>query len=376
MSSLFKAFEKKLMKRLIKLAEKQKGKTGSNPMVAAAVYNDHQHILGMAAHEAEGQAHAEILALNQAGSLAEGQHLMITLEPCTHQGKTGPCVAAIIQAKIRRVIFAVEDPNPRVSAQPARTQLEAENILVEQGLCQEEAKYLNAVFFKNMQQKLPYVSMKMGMSLDAKIAPSNRKSKYITGQKSLRQVHVLRKENQAILCGIGTILEDDPSLNVRHHMLKAGYQNPIKLIIDPELQAPAQAKIFTTTEHSAKTYLICNKEAQNKTLQDMKDIKILPIIEPGTDLSWSVLLKKCYALGINSILIEGGQQVFSSALSAKIVDHIDFFVAPIIMAGSGALSPFSINACVSLDHAIHCTKIEKQKNCDPDIWLRAYLKES
>ena len=118
-----------------------------------------------------------------------------------------------------------------------------------------------------------------GDEFGCKIAPSNRKSKYITGQKSLRRVHVLRRENQAILCGIGTILEDDPSLNVRHNMLKAGYQNPVKLIIDPELQAPEKAKIFTTTKRSAKTYLICNKEAQNKTLQDMKEIKILPIIE-------------------------------------------------------------------------------------------------
>ena len=269
MSGVFEQFEYRLMKKLLLLAEKQKGKTGKNPMVAAAVYNDFQHVISMASHQAEGSSHAEVLALNYAGSQAENQHLMITLEPCTHVGSTPPCIEAIIRSKVKRVVYAVDDPNPNVRKNPAAALLKEAGIQVVTPFMPDEAANVNAVFFKNQTTNLPFVTMKMALSLDGKIAPSNRHSQYLTGPRSLKQVHRLRREHDAILVGSGTISHDDPKLTVRYNLLKEGYSNPIQIILDPTLSCPLDAKLLRVSSSKTpetRVIFVCNNTIQTHAL--------------------------------------------------------------------------------------------------------------
>ncbi|MEK9658101.1 MAG: bifunctional diaminohydroxyphosphoribosylaminopyrimidine deaminase/5-amino-6-(5-phosphoribosylamino)uracil reductase RibD [bacterium] len=361
----FDKFEKQLMKKLLTLAARRKGLTYPNPMVAAAVYNANQEILGIGSHQKAGGPHAEVIALNEAGSLAEGQHLMVTLEPCSIQSATPPCIDAIIRAGIRRVVFAVKDPNPLVQAHSSIAALRSAGIDVEEGLCAQEARALNHVFFKNHEHNLPFVSLKMGMSLDGKIAPSNRDSCYITSKESLKMVHRLRRETQAVMIGIGTVLQDDPHLNVRYRLLGNDYENPIKYIVDPDLHCPDTALILK----GAPVCLVCKKTAFSSTLQRNPHVTFLPIIEKDGYLNWESFLSHCYKDGICSLLIEGGQQLFSSALAAGVVDSLNIFMAPTLIAGSAALSPFSVNHFLSLDHAVSVQNISIKK-CGPDFWIQ------
>ena len=358
------------MRRLFKEADRYQGQTGLNPVVAAAVYNDDMKIIALACHEREGEAHAEVRALNLAGSEAQGQYLMVTLEPCSHVGRTGACTKAIIQAKIAKVIYAMQDPNPLVRKQESKALLEAAGIQVKSGFMKERAEALNKVYLTNMLKKRCYVTMKVAMSMDGKIAPSNRKSQYITNKKSLRQVHLLRAKHHAILVGVGTILQDNPSLTVRINT-KRKYKQPLKIILDPFLKTPFETKCL-----DENTILVHVKSQPVPSQLKSKGLRFWPLIEESQDLNWQRFFKFCLQEKIASLFIEGGQQVFSSILKAKAFDECHLFLAPMFVAGTGALSPFSINSCVGLEDSLNLEIEEISKRCLPDLWLRAKIKKS
>ncbi len=329
------------MALLLEKAKAQKGKTSPNPVTAAAVVQNGV-VIAYGVHQGHGQPHAEVMALSAAGEAAKGSTVFVNLEPCTHYGRTPPCVKALIAAEVSEVVYAVDDPNPKVNMAPAGKILENAGIKVRSGLLKEEARRLNAVFFKNMQQNLPYVTLKAGISLDGKIALSNGVSKYITGPESQKQVHLIRREHDAILVGAGTVLADDPSLDVRFGLLESGFRNPTKIILDPQC--------LITPRFSA--------------------IVVRPDMVPleNGHFNWRLLLEKLYQQGICSILIEGGSKVFTSALEQHAVDFAHFFIAPKILGGKDDISVFSGKSKLTLAEVSQLLN-PKFKVLGEDVWV-------
>ena len=215
----FSDFESLLMKRLINDANIHIRKPYPNPRVAAAIYKK-EVVISVGVHQKKSQDHAEVIAIKSAKQSIKGASIMITLEPCTHHGSTPPCVDAIIKAEISEVVFAIRDPFSKVNSNPAEKILKAHKIKVRYGLLEDEAKQLNRDYFYAHENKKPWVHLKAAMSLDAKIALSNNKSKYITGPSSLNKVHLFRSQVAAIVIGHNTLQQDDPSLTIRYDYIK------------------------------------------------------------------------------------------------------------------------------------------------------------
>ena len=364
-------FDQKLMYSLIKLAAKQKGKTSPNPVVASAVVRDGV-VLAYGVHKGAGNPHAEVEALTQAGEAAKGSTLYVTLEPCTYWGKTPPCTKAIIESGISEVVYAVDDPNPSVRHHPARHILEAAGIKVRQGVLANEAQVLNEVFFKNKLAQKPFVTLKAGISLDGKIALSNFESKYITGTASLRQDHRLRREHDAMLIGSGTILADNPSLNVRFGLLKPGFKNPIKIILDLHARVQPHLNVFSHNKDTKVIVVVSQNlvgEARVKDLGKVAQLWFLP--EEKGHFVWEALLNKAYAEGIFSLLIEGGRGIYTSALEAGVVDKFQFFIAPKILGGAGDIGVFAGKNHNLLSDVTQLAHVTSRK-MGSDIWVTGY----
>ena len=361
---LLSSFEKKLFRYLFRNALAHISSTQPNPVVGAAVVKN-QAIISTGFHEAYGDHHAEVNALNLAGSAAQGATLYVTLEPCTHFGKTPPCTDKIIESGIKEVVYAVDDPNPNVRAHSAKNILEAAGIQVRANVWPDEAKRTNAIFFKNQLSKKPFVTLKAGMSLDGKIALASGESKYITSPASLKQVHRLRAQHQAILIGINTVLKDNPTLNIRYTNKKRA--SPIKIILDSDLRTPPGAALFENG--LVRPIIFCSPNSENspqfKILSQQADIV------PKT-FDWNEILSYLFKKGICSLLIEGGQHIFTSAIQAKVVDQIKLFIAPKFLMGQDSLSLFSGQGVHSLEAAIPIFHIHTRP-CGDDIIITGTL---
>lgn len=347
---MFSSFELRTMRALIRMARRKKGVLGKNPMVAAAVIKD-QTCIAYGVHQKEGGDHAEVIALKKAGEKAESATLMVTLEPCTHHGKTPPCTDAIIRSGISHVIYAVEDPSSKITLNPARQVLEAHGIAVSSGLCSEEARQLNEVFFKTSLCQKPFVRLKAGLSLDGKIALSNKKSKYITNKEAQKAVHTMRRECDGVVIGVETVLQDDPMLTTRFNLLKDGYRNPVKIVLDSQVRTPVDARIFSSNEQG-ETILFHDRNFRHVRRgypPNTRQLYVSSREEGGLD--WSEILSHLFSLSILDLIIEGGQRVFSSALSQNCVDKVYFFYAPKLIAESSAPSPFSCSRLRDLTDA-------------------------
>lgn len=365
-------FERALMRTLLTHAERQKGKTSPNPVTASAIVRD-ERVIAWGIHQGPGHPHAEVEAIQKAGALAKGSSLYVNLEPCSHSEKrTPPCTKAIIEAGISEVIYAVEDPNPLVRAEPAKQSLEKAGIRVRAGVEAQRASQVNEIFFKNQIATLPFVTLKAGISLDGKIALSNLESKYITGEKSLKQDHKLRREHDAMLIGVGTILADNPSLNVRFGLLKPGYKNPIKLILDAKGNIPLTAKVFQENRDTRVIVIVSDALVNSKkilALQAVAEVWFLPEVQGHFD--WKVLLKKAFLENIFSILIEGGRGIYTSALEARIVDKFHFFIAPKILGGAADIGVFAGKSHAQLTDILTLSDLSI-KPLGEDIWVSGY----
>ncbi len=322
----FSAFETRLMGVLLRLADRRRGLTYPNPLVASAVFSG-QKILGLGVHQKAGGPHAEVFALAQAGDLAQGASIMVTLEPCTHTGKTGPCAQAIINAGISRVIFAVKDADSRVRTSPATAILEAHGIQVQWGLLEHEAVWLNRIFFKNKQHQMPWVVLKVGMSQDRKVAPAEGQGGYITNGISLRQVHRMRGELQAIIVGAGTVRVDDPQLTIRYG-LDSRYSHPVRVILDPSGTLPLTYKVFLP---SAPVIWCVSPESAEFLGPLPSHITRLVVPHTRGRIEWKALLAMLFQRDIGSVMIESGPTVMRSALDAGIVDELAVFQAPVCL---------------------------------------------
>lgn len=305
------------MKKCFALAKLSKGKNMPNPFVGAIIWDEEKkEIVSFGYHKEYGKAHAEVEAIKNAKGNTKNKTLIVNLEPCSHYGKTPPCADLIIQSGIKKVVIAMADVNPIVRYNGIK-KLKDASIEVISGVLEDEAKELNKVFIKNILTKKPYVMLKTATTLDAKIATVNNKSKWITNEKARLEVQKLRNSYQAIMSASGTILTDNPKLNVRLKNKKS----PIRIIFDPNNKIPLDYNVF-------------NDDGVRKILINNSKINLKKDIEQINFTNFDELFKKLYEMNIYSIMIEAGQGLNSLLLKNNEIDEINHFFAPKIF-GSG-----------------------------------------
>ncbi len=344
--------DEKYMRMALRLAAKAKSRTSPNPMVGAVVVKNNK-VIATGYHKKAGQPHAEAIALTKAGAKAKGATLYVTLEPCSHTNKrTPPCCPLVIQSKVKRVVVAMIDPNPRVSGGGVKV-LKRAGIEVTTGVCENDAKALNEAFIKHVTTGIPFVTLKIAQTLDGKIATAKGESKWITGEKAREEGHRLRDANDAILVGINTILKDDPSLTTRI----PGGRDPHRIIVDTKLRTPLNAKVLNQ-KSLAKTTIATTELMPKDKLAGLLDAgaEILLVKQKDGKVDFKHLMNMLGSFGIMSVLIEGGAEVHASALMAGIVDKIVMFIAPTLMTGTdsrssiGGASPARLLGAIKLDH--------------------------
>ncbi len=328
--------DQEFMRRALELAALGRGKTSPNPLVGAVVVKDGV-IVGEGYHKKAGTPHAEVIALQEAGARAKGADLYVNLEPCCHYGRTPPCTKAIIEAGVKRVVVACEDPNLLVAGKGIEILRQA-GIAVEVGVLEEEARRLNEVFFKFITTRRPFVTLKVAMSLDGKIATFAGDSKWITGEQARCYAHQMRAEHDAVMVGIGTVLTDDPLLTVR---LPGESKQPWRLIVDSRLRIPLESRIALTSGKFPTIVATVQHQGsrEKKKLLEERGIEVweLPADRGRVDLN--ALLEELGRKEITSVLLEGGATLNASALEAGVVDKFVIFVAPKIIGGSRAPGP-------------------------------------
>lgn len=357
------------MRVALDLAASAKGKTNPNPVVGAVIVKDGV-IAGTGIHRKAGEPHAEVHAFNNAGDYAKDATLYVTLEPCSHYGKTPPCANLVKESGVKRVVVATQDPNPEVAGRGIGLLRDA-GIEVEVGILEKEAQRQNERFIHNMKNGRPFVISKYAMTLDGKLATHTGHSKWITGEQSRHAVHLLRNEVDAILVGIGTVLADNPSLTTR--LPEGGGKNPVRIILDSELQIPLDAHVTQVSE--AKTIIVTHENASVEKMTSLSEKGIEFIRVPKTDagLDLEILMDELYKQGITDVLLEGGSEVNASFLRAGLIDKYLIYVAPKLLGGRNSLTPFTGNDVATMDEALDVT-ISHVDTFGEDIRITAYPK--
>ena len=322
----------------LRLAAKGRGTTSPNPMVGAVVVN-RGRIVGQGFHLRPGLPHAEILALRHAGVRARGASLYVTMEPCCHiRKRTPPCVPAVIQSGVRRVVIATNDPNPKVKGKGAAA-LRRAGLAVTIGLAKREAEDMNRAYNHWMKTKQPFVILKAGMTLDGQIATASGEAKWITSHRSRREIHQLRSQVDAILVGIGTVLADDPSLTARvgPQLKKLGTKQPLRIVVDSKLRVPLDAHILSRQD-AGKTIVATIHSAPDarRRALEKRGIEVLSVPRQGKRVSLRVLMRELGARGITSLLVEGGGELNAAMLKAELVQHVRLYIAPSLLGGDNA----------------------------------------
>ncbi len=343
----------------LKLARKGEGKVNPNPMVGAILVKNGE-VVGRGYHKSFGGSHAEIHALRDAGDKAKGGDLYVSLEPCSHRGKTGPCAKEIIEAGVKRVFIPSIDPNPLVRGRGV-TRLRRAGIEVVTGVCEEKGRELNRIFYHHMEKGRPFVSLKMAITADGFIAGKGGESKWITSEKSRRRVHHLRALHDSVLVGIRTLLVDDPSLNVR---LPGNYRQPLRVIIDPRGEIHRELNLFSSPGGDVLAITSKRKKRVYRGLDEKMVIRECP----GPPIKVEEIIKALKERGITSILLEGGSSVYSRFVEAGAVDRFYIFLAGKFI-GRG-LSPFENAGGISFTSP-YSVKVEKVSKVGEDILIEA-----
>jgi diaminohydroxyphosphoribosylaminopyrimidine deaminase/5-amino-6-(5-phosphoribosylamino)uracil reductase len=358
--------DEQYMKLALELAKSAEGQTSPNPMVGALVVKDGQ-IVGMGAHLRAGEHHAEIHALNMAGDKARGSVMYVTLEPCSHYGRTPPCADRLIEAGVRKVVIAAVDQNPVVSGSGIQRLREA-GLEVVTGVCRQEAENMNRVFNYFQKHRKPFVTLKTAVSLDGKIAASSGESKWITSEESRADAHRYRHIHDAILVGIGTVLADNPSLTTR---LPNGGKNPTRIVLDTTLQTPLQAKLVTDNE--APTWIITGSgvSAEQMAPYTEKGVRVIPLASPFIEIE--SVLELLGSENVTSLFVEGGSSVNGSFLKSGSIQQLIMYQAPILIGGSNAPQPFGGGGIERLKDALKMD-IESVERVGPDIKIIASVR--
>lgn len=358
------------MGRAIELAKKGAGYTSPNPIVGAVIVKD-DRIIGEGYHMAYGENHAEINAFLNASEDVEGATMYVTLEPCSHYGKTPPCAEAIVKRKIKKVVIGLMDPNALVAGRGIKI-LKENGIEVITGVMEEECKKINEIFLKYIVTKQPYCILKTAMTLDGKIATRTGHSKWITNELSRKYVHTLRHRVASIMVGIGTIIADDPLLTTR--LENSEGKDPIRIIIDSEARIPLNAKVINNSAPSS-TIIATTDRADDEKLKILEDkgVQIIKTPKRNNRVDLAYLIKELGRRQIDSVLIEGGSELNFSAIEEGIVDKIYTFIAPKIIGGSSAKTPVGGLGKTSMEEAITLSNITIHQ-FDQDIMLEGYIK--
>ncbi|MFV9509709.1 bifunctional diaminohydroxyphosphoribosylaminopyrimidine deaminase/5-amino-6-(5-phosphoribosylamino)uracil reductase RibD [Tepidibacillus sp. LV47] len=353
------------MQLALDLARRTKGQTSPNPMVGAVVVKDGR-IIGLGTHLKAGEPHAEIHALNMAGKMAVGSTLYVTLEPCSHYGKTPPCAERIIQEKVKRVVIANIDPNPLVAGKGVEL-LKKAGIEVTTGVLAEEAKRLNEVFYKYITTRTPFVTVKTAMTLDGKIATYTGSSKWITGEKARNYVHQLRHEHDAIMVGIGTVLKDNPSLTVR---LEQPGIHPIRVVLDTTLKIPMDAKLIT--DKIAPTWIFTSEKAPKGKIEQLQSMGIKVIqMSRYQDIPINKVLQYLGRNQITSVLVEGGSTIIGQLFDQRLIDKYIAFIAPKLAGGNQSPTSIGGQGIANMSEAVSLTNLTIERFGD-DICITGY----
>ncbi|UPU34810.1 bifunctional diaminohydroxyphosphoribosylaminopyrimidine deaminase/5-amino-6-(5-phosphoribosylamino)uracil reductase RibD [Geomonas paludis] len=318
-----------MMRLAVAEARKGVGKTAPNPAVGCVIVKDGA-IVGKGWHKKAGTPHAEVHALRAAGALAEGADVYVTLEPCSHFGKTPPCARALIEARVARVFVAMVDPNPLVSGRGIGMLREA-GIEVEVGLLEAESRELNRPFIKWIQTRRPYVVLKSALTLDGMSATASGDSKWVTGDAARREVHRLRGRLDAIMVGVGTVIKDDPLLTCR----VPGGKDPLRVIVDSTLRIPRHAALFSLKSQAPTVIATCCTDTAGIEAVVAHGVEVLVCKEKEGRVDLDDLLTKLGERGVQSILLEGGHHLAGAFVRGGLIDHCMLFLAPKLVGGAG-----------------------------------------
>ena len=369
----------KYMRMAIELAKKGAGAVNPNPMVGAVVVKNGE-VIGRGYHKFFGGPHAEVYALEEAGEKAEGATIYVTLEPCSHYGKTPPCAKKIIDMGIKKCFIGSSDPNPKVAGRGVAMLKEA-GIEVVENVLKEECDEINQVFFKYIKTKIPYLFVKCGITLDGKIALSNGISKWITNSISREKVQYYRNKFMGIMVGINTVLTDNPSLTAR---IENGV-NPFRIIVDPNLQIDENCKVVKNNEDE-KTVIITsqknlftedaeNTEIQIKQKRLAEENKVKFIFIDGEKFSFRKMLEEIGKAGIDSILLEGGETLISLAFEENAIDGGEIFIANKILGDSSAKPFISGFVREKMEEAVQLTNVRNNiygENVGMEFYFKKY----
>lgn len=352
----FLSYDEKYMRLAMQLAGNAIGRTSPNPLVGAVIVKDNR-VVGCGWHRKAGTPHAEVHALNQAGELAQGADVYVTLEPCAHYGKTPPCAKALVEAKVKNVYGGLLDVNPKVAGKGFKI-LEDAGIHVEYGFLQDELRKQNEVFFKWIEHKKPFVVLKAAMTLDGKIATATGQSKWITNETSRAYGYKLRDIYDGIMVGINTVIEDNPMLTARVN----GGKNPIRIVVDSSLKIDINANVVQ--DKSAKTIVATTDKADKDKILKLQaqNVDVIVVDKDENDkVDIEKLLNILGQQNICSILVEGGATLSGSFVAKKLVDKVYFFIAPKIIGGKEAKTPVAGTGILNLQEALALKDIQIKK---------------
>ncbi|KFN02670.1 bifunctional diaminohydroxyphosphoribosylaminopyrimidine deaminase/5-amino-6-(5-phosphoribosylamino)uracil reductase RibD [Bacillus clarus] len=355
--------DQEYMRAALQIAQGTSGQTSPNPMVGAVVVKD-GNIVGMGAHLRAGEEHAEVHALHMAGEKAKGATIYVTLEPCSHFGKTPPCCELLIEKGVKRVVIATLDRNPLVSGN-GRRRLEEAGIEVTTGVLEANATLLNRYFFHYMKTKRPFVTIKTAMSLDGKTATMTGESKWITGEKARADVHQYRHTHDAILVGVNTVIADNPHLTTR---IPNGGKHPIRIILDTNLRTPPSSHVIT--DEIAPTWIIVGKDASKEKIAAYTSENVTVFQMKTKQIKIHELLSLLGEKQILSLFVEGGQSVHASFLETNNFNEIVTYISPKLIGGKEAPTLFGGTGFSKLQDALSL-KIQEMKQIGDDIKIVA-----
>ena len=375
--------DESFLRRALDLAQKSVGLASPNPSVGALIVDPEGEIVGAGFHTYEGVKHAEVLALERAGEKARGGTLYINLEPCCHEGRTGPCVEALIDGGIRRVVASITDPNPKVSGRGFARLREA-GVQVVSGLLEDQARPLNEGFAKYIRYRLPFVTLKAAMTLDGKIAPPPGEllsgqalkaptGEWITSEEARAHVHILRHQHDAILVGVGTVIADDPLLTDRSGLARR--RKLLRVVVDSHLRLPLDSQLAETAEGDVLVF--CSVAEGNKKQQlAAHGIEVEQVAPAGVDgrPDLEAVMGRLAEREITSVMIEGGALVNWAALASGVADKIFFYYAPKILAGAGSV-PFASGPGFRHMHEAAHLKQFRLHRLGEDFAVEGYLRD-
>jgi len=336
------------MQRALALAQHGVGRTAPNPPVGAVIVRE-ETVVGEGFHPRAGEPHAEIFALRQAGDLAAGADVYVTLEPCSHQGRTGPCADALVAAGVKRVFIGVPDPNPRVAGRGIE-KLRRAGIEVVVGVAAELCRQLIAPFARFISSGMPFTIYKTAMTLDGKTATATGDSQWISGEQSRQRVHQLRDRVEAIMVGIDTVLADDPLLNTR--LPETTGRDPLRVVVDSHLRMPPAARMLQ--QNSAATTLIATTASDPQKITALQhagaEVLVLPAEQGRVCLP--ALWRELGRRDVQRLLLEGGATLAGTALRNGLIDQLMLFVAPKLIGGAADYGIFAGEGCQKLANAV------------------------